>query len=319
MKMKVLFVSSGNSAYNISPLIKSQGQSIISKDISLEFFTVRGKGISGYLKNMKLIKEKAKHFDIIHAHYGLIGLLVGISFTKKSIVLSIMGTDICGNFKANGKRTISSYLIMGISQFALFFSKAIIVKSQNLLEYIPSFFKSKTHIIPNGVNFKVFKPMNYILCREKLKLKEGEKIILFLADPNKPNKNYKLIKEAIPYISLPNVRLINPYPIAQQEFAAYLNACDVFVLTSFNEGSPNVIKEAMACNCPIVSTDVGDVSEVIENTEGCFISSFEPKDFAEQIANTLRYGKRTTGRKDIAYLDSKKIAKTIITIYESIN
>ena len=316
--MKILFISSGNSAYNISPLIKSQGQSIISKDVSLEFFTVRGKGISGYLKNIKLIKEKAKHFDIIHAHYGLIGLLVGISLTKKPLVLSIMGTDICGNFKANGKRTISSYLVMVISQFALFFSKIIIVKSQNLLEYIPSFFKTKTHIIPNGVNFKLFKPMNYTLCREKLKFKDKDKIILFLADPNKPNKNYKLIKEAIPYISLPNVRLINPFPITQPDFVSYLNASDVFVMTSFNEGSPNVIKEAMACNCPVVSTNVGDVKSVIGNTDGCFLSSFDPENLAKQIEKALNFNTRTEGRNDISHLNSELIANNIVNIYESI-
>ncbi len=317
--MKILFISSGNSIKQISPFIKSQGKSIVDKGIDLEFFTVKGKGVRGYLKNIKLIREKAKHFDIIHAHYGLIGFLVGISFTKKPLVLSIMGTDICGNFKENGKRTISSYLIMVISQLALFFSKIIIVKSQNLLEYIPSFFKSKTHIIPNGVNFKVFKPMNYILCREKLKFKEGEKVILFLANPNKPNKNYKFIKEAIPYISLPNVRLINPYPITQQEFVAYLNASDVFVLSSFNEGSPNVIKEAMACNCPVVSTNVGDVKSVIGNTDGCFLSSFNTEDLAKQIEKALSFNTRTEGRNDIGHLKSELIANNIVNIYESIN
>jgi len=315
--VKILFISSGNSKNRISPIIKSQGESIRKKGIELEFITVKGKGIKGYLKNIKRIRQKAKGFDIIHAHYGLIGLLVGISFTNKPMVLSIMGTDITGNYNEKGNRSIISYSIVLMSQIALFFSKVIIVKSKNLKSYIPSFFQKKTVVVPNGVNFSLFKPMDYHISREKMKININEKIVLFLADPKKPNKNFPLVKEAVKNLKNSNIRLINPFPISQEEFVVYLNACDVFVLSSFSEGSPNVVKEAMACNCPIVSTDIGDVNEVINKTDGCFLSSFDPEGFAEQIGKAIKYGKRTTGRNDITHLDSEKIANEIIDIYEN--
>jgi teichuronic acid biosynthesis glycosyltransferase TuaC len=82
-----------------------------------------------------------------------------------------------------------------------------------------------------------------------------------------------------------------------------------------HEGSPNVIKEAMACNCPIVSTDVGDVKEVIGETEGCFISSFEAKDIATKLQLAINFG-RTKGRQNISKLESHKIAKEIEKIYQ---
>jgi len=89
------------------------------------------------------------------------------------------------------------------------------------------------------------------------------------------------------------------------------------ILTSKFEGSPNVIKEAMACNCPIVSTDVGDVREVIGNTEGCFITSFEPEGVAKKIKLAIEFNKKTNGRDNITHLDEKVIAQRLIDVYQS--
>ena len=90
------------------------------------------------------------------------------------------------------------------------------------------------------------------------------------------------------------------------------------LLTSLWEGSPNVIKEAMACNCPIVSTDVGDVKKIIKNTQGCFITSFDPRDVSIGITKALRFGKKTNGREHIKHLDDKIIAKKIINLYQTV-
>ena len=108
--------------------------------------------------------------------------------------------------------------------------------------------------------------------------------------------------------------------IPSDQVVYYYNAADVTLLTSLHEGSPNVIKEAMACNCPIVSTDVGDVKDVIADTDGCYITTYDPKDVVEKIKMALEFGKRTKGRERIvqAGLDSKTIANKIINIYHQV-
>ena len=307
--MKVLFVSSGNSRYGIVSFIKSQGDSLIKEGVELEYFTIKGKGVIGYLKNIKPLRKclRKNRFEIIHAHYGLIGLLCLLTFQRVPIVLSVMGDDAYGNFDVRGKRIKSSYVGMFLTQIALIFVNKVIVKSINILNAIPQ--KKKCSVIPNGVDFELFKPTG-----EEL----NKNTVLFLADEDNSRKNYKLLKDAMVLINRKELKTINPYPIAQSEFPDYLNKCSVFVLTSYNEGSPNVIKEAMACNIPIVSTDVGDVREIIGKTKGCFIATFEPDDVAKKIEAALMFGKRTNGRENIKHLELSLVANKIINIYKEI-
>lgn len=223
-----------------------------------------------------------------------------------------MGDDAYGSFDKHGKRIKSSYLEMFLTQITLPFVRQIIVKSKNLYDFIP--YKKKTNIIPNGVDYQMFKPVGNELPKNK---------ILWLANPQDPRKNFSLISEAVKKVKKLDVELLTPYPIKHKEFPDYLNNSSVFVLTSYNEGSPNVIKEAMACNIPIVSTDVGDVKKVIGNTEGCYITTFEPEDVAEKIMLALEFTRikgRTKGRERLKELglDSETVAKKIISVYEKV-
>jgi len=316
--MKVLFVSSGNSDYGIVPFVKNQGESLKKAGVELEFFTVIGKGIKGYLKNINRLKKQINKndYDVIHAHYSLIALVTLLTFSRKPLVISLMGSDAYGDYDEKGRRVFSSYFPMIITQIVQPFAKAIIVKSGNIKKYVYS--GKKTHIVPNGVNFERFQPMDKNECRRKLNLSPEQKIVLFLANPEDPRKNYKLLKEAESFFDKRGIEIINPFPIKNKDFPLYLNACDVFVLTSYNEGSPNVIKEAMACNCPIVATDVGDVKEVISGVEGCYLTSFDPEDLAEKLKKAIEFGGRTRGRKHINHLKDENVANKIIKIYESI-
>lgn len=119
------------------------------------------------------------------------------------------------------------------------------------------------------------------------------------------------------------IELIAVYGKTPEEVCTYMNAADCLLLTSVSEGSPNVIKEAMACNCPIVTTEVGDVNERLANLEGCFVvqsqeSRAKSQDVAEAIEKALAFGKRTEGRKRILKdrLEISQIAQRIKELYE---
>ena len=102
-----------------------------------------------------------------------------------------------------------------------------------------------------------------------------------------------------------------------------MNASDCVLLTSFSEGSPQFIKEAMACNCPIVTTNIGDVNWVLGNTDGCYLTSFKPEDVAEKIILAIEFREthgHTRGRERIIELglDSETIAGKIISVYNEV-
>lgn len=183
--------------------------------------------------------------------------------------------------------------------------------------------KPKIYVIPNGVNLERFYPMKKEIARRELGVSKDEIRVLFVSDPARPEKNYPLAERAVQMQSNEKVRLTAVYGEPQETVCKWVNAADVLVLTSFHEGSPNVVKEAMACNCAVVSTDVGDVKEIFGDTEGCYISGYDPEEFAGQIKNALAFAAqhgRTKGRERIIKLglDEETIAKKIIEVYEAV-
>jgi teichuronic acid biosynthesis glycosyltransferase TuaC len=316
--MKVLFVSSGNSASNsVDNLTLSQGRSLTQQGIELDYYTIKGKGIKGYYKNINPLKEqlRKKKYDIIHAHYGLCGILSSFARSNEKLIVSFMGDDLLGSVSNSGNYSVKSRIISFLNKlFGRFAYDHCIVKSQNLYNQLIS--NKNVSIIPNGVNYDVFFPYNKEEARTKLHMTDKKKIVLFVADTERPEKNYKLAKEAIQRIDNPDIHLIAIKNIPQDQLNDHYNAADVLLLTSTHEGSPNVIKEAMACDLPIVSTDVGDVKKNIGQTQGCYVTSMDKIEIASKITEVLKLNSRTQGRKDLEHLKIEKVAEQIVTVYK---
>ncbi|WP_207511000.1 glycosyltransferase [Longitalea luteola] len=319
--MKVLFVSSGNSKeFDIIPFIKEQGESLKSEGIEVDYYPVHGKGLKGYIKAGFSLRKllKRKQYDLIHAHFTYSGwtALIGAGW-RIPVVLSLMGSDANGEYKGENKVVLSSRLSSFMTWLIQPFVKAIISKSANIEKSV--YLKRKSHIIPNGVNMQKFRPREMNGHSDHTRT-DGKIKVLFLGNKNKPGKNFPLVEAAIQHLGWQHVELISPYPVQHNDVPKYLNEADVLAFPSYMEGSPNVIKEAMACNCPIVSTDVGDVSWVFGKTKGCYLASFEPADFAEKLKEAIHFSQtkgRTKGRQRIVSLslDMETVAKRLRSVY----
>ncbi len=305
--MKVLFVSSGNNSVNC-PIAINQANSIIKFDTSIEIqhYRIIGKGFWGYLKNLKSLRQNIKEFnpDLIHSQYSFSGFLAALTFTRIPIVASLMGSDVQMN------RLLKLILIV----FSKYWQK-VIVKSENMKK--KSSIK-KALVIPNGVDFSNFEELEKAEARKKLNLDLNKKYVLFFADPGRAEKNYLLAKEAFDLIKSDNIELLVAYNIPFELTTQYYYASDVVLLTSLYEGSPNVIKEAMACNKAIVSTDVGDVAYLLKGLEGCYVTTFNPSQVCESIKAALTFNQPTKGRNRLMEfgIDSQSIAKKIIQLYK---
>ncbi len=304
--MKVLFISSGNSESGISPIVLNQGESILNLGIEVSYFTIKGKGLLGYLKNISKIRELIKNnkFDIVHAHYSLSPFVATLSGAKPLIV-SLMGSDV----KAK------SYYKILIKIFNKLFWKNIIVKSEDMEISLGI---DNVKIIPNGVDLNIFKPLDQNDCKKQLGWDTSKKQILFAASLHRYEKNYKLAKEAFMLLNNPLVELKSLESVPNSMMHIYHNAADVVVLTSLWEGSPNVIKEAMACNRTIVATDVGDIKWLFGSTNGCFLSNFDSINMAK-LLNKAITNKEIESRNRIKELelDSINISYKIIDLYSS--
>jgi len=300
MNLKVLIVCSVSSG-KIAPFIQEQAKALTELGVIINYFLIKQKGWKGYLKSRENLIVKINEFspDILHAHYGLSCLLANLQ-RKRPVISTFHGSDI-NNCESRF-----------FSQLAILLSKQSIFVSSKLKSLVVC--KSNDCVIPCGVDFDVFIPVNKIEARSKMGFKTEDKLILFSNAFTIGVKNYSLAKEATE--KLPLVHLIELKDYSREEVCLLLNAADVALMTSFTEGSPQFIKEAMACNCPIVSTDVGDIRQIIGGTDGCYISSYEVLNVKEKLEQALSFGQRTNGRQKVLNYDNKVIANKIIEIYK---
>lgn len=302
--MKVLIVASGNSG-EISPFIQDQINVLRKREIEISKFLIKGKGLFGYINNYRLLLKAIKLYkpDIIHAHYGLSGLLSVIQ-RRIPVVTTFHGCDI--NVPKN----------RFLSRIANKLNTKSIFVSNNLSNKLN---QANPIVIPCGIDLDIFYPIE---DKEKAKVKmgldKGKKYILFSSSFSNSVKNYPLAKEAISKLNNEDIELLELKGYDRMEVAKLLNVVDMVLLTSIREASPQFIKEAMACNCPIVSTDVGDVKDIVKNIEGCFISKSNPDELSIKIQEALKFNKKTLGRINIKHFDNNLIVNNIIDVYKSI-
>jgi glycosyltransferase involved in cell wall biosynthesis len=174
------------------------------------------------------------------------------------------------------------------------------------------------HIIPGGIDLELFKPMPQAQAREQLNLHPDKPLVLFVGSPQNAVKRHYLAQATIDILKTSrDVELIVATGVLPDQIPVYMNAADVLLVTSKHEGSPNVVKEAMACNLPIVSVDVGDVKERLRNVTECtVINSSNPSDLAPSLEKTLLRKQRSNGREQALELSEANLVQRQIRVYE---
>ncbi len=303
-KPKILIVCSKNSG-QIAPFITDQVEALEKAGIHCDYFTIEGKGIKGYLKCRPALLKKMNEFqpEIVHAHYGLSGLLANTQ-RKIPVVTTYHGSDI--NIP---QVFVLSRINMLLSAFNIFVSQKNIEKSCQ---------KRNFALIPCGVDTDVFYPMDKEEARRYFRFQPDEKLVLFAGHFQNAVKNPVLAQEAVSLLS--RVKLLELKGYNRQEVALLMNAVDVCLMTSHTEGSPQFIKEAMACNCPVVSVKVGDVEEIINDIEHCYLIERNAQNIAVILELILNSHARTAGRKKIELLkmEQKQVVKKLNELYKEV-
>lgn len=300
------------------PFLVQQVDTLRQTGIEVEVYSFRGaKNPLNYLKAWFDVRSRYcfQHFDLIHAHWGQSGLLaIPVSIP---LVVTYHGSDLQGIVGRSSKNKIISKISMVVSRIVFHYAKRVIVVSERLKLYLPQ--SEKINVIPGGIDLNNFRPLSQKRAKEQLGFSMKKNYVLFPADPQRKVKRYSLAKQAIALLERGfDLEMIALSGVPHSAVPLYMNACDVLVLTSHHEGSPTVIKEALACDLPIVSVDVGDVRERIGNIQGCVLCERDdPETIARGVEKVLRRGKRIKGRESIHYLDKNRIARRIIEVYQA--
>lgn len=239
-------------------------------------------------------------YDLIHANYGLTAPFA-IAQRHRPIVLSLWGSDLMGSLGALSKHSAG-------------FCDEVIVMSEEMRRELGR----EAHIIPHGIDFEMFKPMDRTRAREAIGWDPDGTYVLFPYDPSRPVKNYPLaervVDEAQATIS-DSIELRAVYGVDHDKLPLYMNASDALLLTSHREGFPNAVKEALACNLPVVSTDVGGLRERFEGIDNSYVCGAE-SELSARLTEVLAGGERSNGREYVSELSLDAIADATIEVYQ---
>lgn len=303
------------------PFLVQQVEFLRRAGVEVEIFFFRGakNPLNYFLAWQRFNREygdRRERFDLVHAQFGQAAL---IPWPKRlPLVITFHGTDMLGELSPDGRRTLRGRLLQWLGKRAAHFADAVLIVSNEMRKHLAPV--KPSDILPTGVDLDSLPGLTRDDARRQLGLPVEERLALFVGSPDNPLKRYALAQQAVESLNrrLPT-RLILGWGRPHPEIIIMMYACDVLVVTSQTEGSPTIVKEALACDLPIVSVIVGDVVERLDGVEGCeIVADDRPESIADALERTLRRGGRLTSRKAIEQLDEKVLANKLIGIYRSI-
>ncbi len=243
-------------------------------------------------------------YDVVHAHYGLTALPAWFRLGAP-LVMTLHGSDVLGY---RSERLCSRFM----SRVA----DAVIVVSEEIRHVLPGV------LIPCGVDLKRFRPIDRDEARARLGWPSDKRVILFPFDPGRWVKRYHLARAAVDRLVEDGVdaELISVFGVENGEMPWRYSAADAMILCSRWEGSPTSIKEALACDLPVVSTDVGDVREILRGVPGTWVCSQDVGEIARSLREALSVPRtgRFERRAAMAKYDQAVTVAKIIDVYNTV-
>ncbi|HEX7087914.1 MAG TPA: glycosyltransferase [Vicinamibacterales bacterium] len=264
-------------------------------------------------------RAAAERADVVHAMYGgILADIVTSAARGRPTVVSFCGSDLLGEPLAPAPRRLLAWAGTLASRRAARRAARIVVKSRNLARALGADARpERVHVIPNGVDLSRFRPLDRTECRRALGWDDRTVHVLFPTTNGAAVKRRPLAAAALAELERTGVRAVmrELTGVPHADVPLWINACDALLLTSAHEGSPNVVKEALACGVPIVSVDVGDVRERIAGLDGCRIAEPDPRALAAALREVLDGPRRIDARAQIEPLSLEHVSARLVDVY----
>lgn len=300
--------------------IKRQAEFLQAAGVAVDVFAFHGgKSPVNYAASWRRAQPlvRSGRYHLVHAQFGQSGLL---ALPKRlPLVVTFRGSDVLGIVgDGDGRYTVRGRALQRASRLVARRADAVIIVSDHMRSCFET--DAPVHVIPSGIDLELFRPHPKDEARRRLGLDPDERLVLFVGRATQARKRFPLAQAAVDIVTrkLP-ARLVIGWGIPHEQMPLMMSACDALVVTSMQEGSTNVVKEALACDLPVVAVPVGDVPERLEGVDGCEVCYDErPEAIAAALERVLRRGGRVDGRSAVACLDETLLTERVIGVYRSV-
>jgi teichuronic acid biosynthesis glycosyltransferase TuaC len=325
--MRVLFVTNmwpDSERPWYGSFVYSQARSLGALGIDIDVLPIRGYASKWAYQRAAwdMVKRNvAGRYDVVHAHYGHSAVIARLDL-RRPLVVSFCGDDLLGTPAAGDPARMtraSRALARSFAQVARVAS-ATITKSRQMALELPRGAQARNHVIPNGVDLEMFHRTDQAMARAALGWNSDETAVLFVGDPGNERKNFALAERAVALAAREHQQMTLRVAkgVAPADVPLWMSGADVLIHPSWSEGSPNTVKEAMACELPVIATGVGDVPERLGGVPGCHVLPPRADAFADALLDAVRHHPSAAARAAVAPLSLDRVAHQIADVYRSV-
>lgn len=318
--MRVLFVIPGSGLNNEQIFSRRQAVALREAGIEVEIFNIGvWRGIPHWLPEVRRLRAAVRLFnpDLVHAQFGTMTGVSALVVAPGRLIVTFRGSDVLAPPPWSARTIVARVASQIVAPFAL----EIVCVSECVRRALRWPIGSQ-HVIPSGVDLKVFHRIDSDIARKAMGWGAEEAVVLVYVGQNPDGKGLPLAEEAIRQVSalLPYVRLeILTGQIAPDRMPAVLSAADCLLVASRSEGSPDIVKEALACTLPVVSVGAGDIPEMLDGLPGCFLCDRTARALADGLLASLsRRARCEAGPERMATMYSPDVStRRLIEVYEN--
>lgn len=320
--LRVLMITSGwpqPGKPQTTHFVKRQAEYLRRAGVDVEVFQFRGLGkLRNYLSAWRQVRPliRSGRYDLVHAQFGQSGLL---ALPKRlPLVVTFRGDDIQGIISdGHGRVALHGQILRTLCRWVGRKADAVVVVSEHMKAHFHT--QAPVTVLPSGLDFNLFRNIPRDEARRRLDWPLDRRFVLFAGNPENPRKRFAIAKAAVDILNegLPT-ELVVAWGVPHSTMPLYMSACDALVFTSIQEGSPNVVKEALACDLPVVSVAVGDVPDRLREISGCELCPDDrPAAIAASLERVLKRGGRVAGRQAVQHLAEEAITQGLIGVYRA--